>query len=96
MVVNRLDLKTDDEVLKKVVYLNFFKRERKDILKRYQLNRLSFKNALVQIRMDQLVNNYPELKEEWDKQRVRYIHYAFIPGSKKTSSGWPEYPKISE
>lgn len=96
LVVNRLDFQTDDEVLRKLVYLNFFKRDHKDILKRYQLNRSPFKNALVQIRMDQLVNNYPELKEEWDKQRVRYIHYAFIPGSEKTTSGWPEYPKMPE
>ena len=96
LVVNRLDFKTDDEDLRKLVYLNFFKRDHKDILKRYQLNRSPFKNALVQIRMDQLVNNYPELKEEWDKQRVRYIHYAFIPGSEKTTSGWPEYPKMPE
>lgn len=96
LIVNKIDFQTQDEVLKKLVYLNFNKRDHKDILKRYQLHSTGFRYALVQIRMDQLVKNYPEFKDEWEQQKVECVHYAVIPGSEKSSRGWPEFPKIPE
>ena len=94
LIVHNYKIETDNPHLSRLLFAPFGGYDHKDILKRYDDNsETDLQEGLLQIRMEQLLNKYPEL-DNIDKYKVLERRRCLIPGTVDLTKepAMPEFP----